>query len=50
MWQAAYSEFVFLPLYWPDFDRDAFEKALRDYSGRERRYGGISAATAKTAS
>ena len=49
MWQAAYSEFVFLPLYWPDFDREAFEKALREYAGRERRYGGIAPA-AKTAS
>lgn len=42
LWQAAYSEFVFLPCLWPDFDRKAFEDALKDYSGRDRRYGGVS--------
>ena len=40
MWQAAYAEFVFLPLHWPDFDRAAFESALDEYYTRERRYGG----------
>jgi undecaprenyl diphosphate synthase len=50
MWQAAYAEFVFLPVYWPDFDREAFEQALSEYSGRERRFGGLNPATAKTAS
>jgi len=42
LWQAAYAEFVFLPLYWPDFDRAALESALRDYAGRERRFGAVS--------
>ena len=41
LWQAAYSEFVFLPLLWPDFDDSALETALREFAGRERRYGGL---------
>ena len=41
LWQAAYAEFVFLPLYWPDFDRAALEAALDEYYTRERRYGGL---------
>ena len=44
MWQAAYSEFVFLTIHWPDFDRAAFDAALAEYSGRERRFGGLGAA------
>jgi undecaprenyl diphosphate synthase len=44
LWQSAYSEFVFLPLHWPDFDRAAFAGALAEYAARERRFGGISAA------
>jgi undecaprenyl diphosphate synthase len=40
LWQAAYTEFVFLPLHWPDFDRAAFDSALDQYFARERRYGG----------
>jgi undecaprenyl diphosphate synthase len=45
LWQAAYSELVFLPIYWPDFDRAAFESALLEYRRRERRYGGLVAQT-----
>ncbi len=40
LWQAAYAEFVFLNMHWPDFDRAAFEAALDEYYTRERRYGG----------
>jgi undecaprenyl diphosphate synthase len=40
LWQAAYAEFVFLPIYWPDFDRAALEEAIRAYHARERRFGG----------
>jgi undecaprenyl diphosphate synthase len=40
LWQAAYAEFVFLPMFWPDFDRAALESAIRAYHGRERRFGG----------
>lgn len=43
LWQAAYSEFVFLPCLWPDFDRAAFHEALVEYAGRERRFGVVSA-------
>ncbi len=43
MWQAAYAEFVFLPMHWPDFDREAFDQALATYTRRERRFGGVTA-------
>jgi undecaprenyl diphosphate synthase len=41
LWQTAYSEFVFLDCYWPDFDRSAFEAAIHDFRARERRFGGL---------
>jgi undecaprenyl diphosphate synthase len=52
MWQAAYSEFVFLPILWPDFDQRAFAAALAEFAARERRFGGVTARTpnAKTGS
>jgi undecaprenyl diphosphate synthase len=37
--QAAYSEFVFSPVLWPDFTKADLESALDDYARRERRYG-----------
>lgn len=40
MWQSAYSEWYFTDVYWPDFDRAEFDKALESYSRRERRMGG----------
>lgn len=43
LWQAAYSEFVFLPINWPDFDRAALEEAIDEYRRRERRFGGVTA-------
>ena len=42
-WQTAYSEFVFLPDFWPDFDRATFQAALDEYCRRDRRFGGLSA-------
>jgi len=45
LWQAAYSEFVFLPIYWPDFDGAALEQAIAEYRRRERRFGGLIART-----
>jgi undecaprenyl diphosphate synthase len=45
LWQAAYSELVFLPIYWPDFDRTALESAIAEYRRRERRFGGLTAQT-----
>jgi undecaprenyl diphosphate synthase len=41
LWQAAYSELVFVPTYWPDFDRVALEGAITEYHRRERRFGGL---------
>jgi undecaprenyl diphosphate synthase len=41
LWQAAYSELVFVPIYWPEFDRAALESALAEYRRRERRFGGL---------
>ncbi len=38
-WQAAYAEFHFTPVCWPDFDRHHFAEALAAYVRRERRYG-----------
>jgi undecaprenyl diphosphate synthase len=42
-WQTAYSEFVFLPDFWPDFDDAAFKGAIGQYVSRDRRFGGLSA-------
>ena len=42
-WQSAYSEFVFLPDFWPDFDHATLKAAVDQYVGRERRFGGLSA-------
>ena len=43
LWQCAYSEFVFLPVYWPDFDEKALDDALNEYAARDRRFGGVEA-------
>ena len=40
LWQTAHSEFYFTDVYWPDFRRVDFLRALRDYSARHRRFGG----------
>ncbi|MBO5529552.1 MAG: di-trans,poly-cis-decaprenylcistransferase [Bacilli bacterium] len=41
LWQNAYSEFVFTPVKWPDFNRKAFIDCLKEFEGRKRRYGGL---------
>ncbi|WP_137044698.1 isoprenyl transferase [Pseudolabrys sp. FHR47] len=46
LWQSAYSELVFVPTYWPDFDRAALEAAIDSFRQRERRFGGLAARTA----
>jgi undecaprenyl diphosphate synthase len=46
LWQAAYTEFVFLDAYWPDFNKDLFEQAIRQYERRARRFGGLEAVAA----
>jgi undecaprenyl diphosphate synthase len=45
LWQAAYSELVFVSTYWPDFDRSTLEGAIAEYRRRERRFGGLLAQT-----
>lgn len=40
LWQCAYSEFVFMDVLWPDFDKAHLIEAFTEYSMRERRYGG----------
>jgi undecaprenyl diphosphate synthase len=47
IWRAAYAEFVFMEVYWPDFRRDHLQEALEIFSMRERRFGGLP--TAQTA-
>jgi undecaprenyl diphosphate synthase len=43
LWQAAYSEFVFVPSHWPEFDRETLLAAIAEYRMRDRRFGGLSA-------
>lgn len=40
LWQAAYAELVFLPVYWPDFDASHLNAAIEEFGTRVRRYGG----------
>ena len=40
LWQAAYAELIFVDTLWPDFDEAALRSALKEYSGRQRRFGG----------
>ncbi len=40
-WQAAYAEYVFTGVLWPDFDANTFADAIAEYNARERRYGGV---------
>lgn len=44
LWQTAYTEFVFLPVLWPDFDRTHLESAFKEYTQRERRFGDVQGA------
>jgi undecaprenyl diphosphate synthase len=41
LWQCAYTEFVFLDAYWPDFSRELLLEAVSQYKARERRFGGL---------
>ncbi len=42
LWQAAYTEFVFLDAFWPDFGRELLAQAVGEYASRSRRFGGLS--------
>lgn len=44
LWQAAYAEFVFTDVLWPDFSKADLEAAIESYSRRERRFGNLNAA------
>lgn len=39
LWQAAYAEFIFMNLFWPDFEPRHLRQAIEEYSSRERRFG-----------
>lgn len=41
LWQLAYTELYFSPVYWPDFDESHFHDALQEYEKRQRRFGHI---------
>ncbi len=42
IWQGAYSEWYVTSVYWPDFNKEEFRKALDTFAKRDRRYGGLS--------
>ncbi|MGH7541639.1 MAG: isoprenyl transferase [Gemmatimonadota bacterium] len=41
LWEVAYSELWFTPVFWPDFDREQLYEAIRDFQKRSRRFGGL---------
>jgi undecaprenyl diphosphate synthase len=41
LWQLAYTEMYVTDLFWPDFDRWEYLRAVRAFQGRGRRYGGV---------
>ncbi|WHA39705.1 isoprenyl transferase [Agrobacterium larrymoorei] len=46
LWQAAYAEFLFIPEFWPDFNRQIFVSAIDQFMTRDRRFGGLSSQVA----
>ena len=47
IWQSAYAEWYFPPVYWPDFNKEELRKALWEFSRRDRRFGGVEPKPAK---
>jgi undecaprenyl diphosphate synthase len=45
LWESAFAELHFSECLWPDFDEERFRRALEDYGGRQRRFGGLTAKT-----
>ena len=41
LWQLAYSELEFVPVHWPDFDAESLKRAIIEFQGRHRRFGGL---------
>ncbi|MCB1507601.1 MAG: di-trans,poly-cis-decaprenylcistransferase [Hyphomicrobiaceae bacterium] len=46
LWECAYAELLFTPVQWPDFDETALASALRAFSSRQRRFGGLASTAA----
>jgi undecaprenyl diphosphate synthase len=46
LWQCAYTEFVFAPEFWPDFNHEIMARCISEYASRERRFGGLKAQSA----
>jgi undecaprenyl diphosphate synthase len=46
LWQCAYTEFVFVDSYWPEFSKETFAAAIAEFHTRERRFGGLAARSA----
>ncbi|MDR1467495.1 MAG: isoprenyl transferase [Oscillospiraceae bacterium] len=40
-WQSAYAEYIFTDVLWPDFDSKCMDRALKEFSSRKRRFGGM---------
>lgn len=49
LWEAAYAEFVYQNVLWPDYGREALADVVEQYRNRERRFGGLSIAPARAA-
>ena len=45
LWQCAYTEFVFIPEYWPDFSAESLRRCIAEYQSRDRRFGGLKVQT-----
>jgi len=41
IWQGAYAEWYFTPIFWPDFGKDELKTAIKEYSRRDRRFGQV---------
>ena len=39
LWQIAYSEFIVLKKYWPEFDKETLEECIKEFNRRNRRFG-----------
>ena len=43
LWQSAYAEYEFVDTLWPDFTAPEFQRIVRSFTGRERRFGAVTA-------
>lgn len=50
LWQSAYAEYVFSPVYWPEFSVQSFHDALSDFVQRKRRFGSVSGSVSVSSS